>query len=664
MEHIQLSCNTNRLKNDNVMRKVLLIFAFASTILIYAGPHTVQRGENFADIARLYSIPLDSLLKVNQGMEAYTGLTIDVPIPVLVYDLGNSALFRFFNNKTLQNKEKGRKAYLKGHEAQGKLIVYTPQKASYKERKILDFYEEAVSYGDVDALYQLGRYLIHGRLYPHDLFPDFTQPMNDNINEFTKGIEYLQISALIGENTKALVELALACGNEKSMIYNPYICLGMLEYFKRELSIPVERLLCQMYEEGRGISKDYIKAYINCESGTLAEGSKDKTHKEKILEKIESLPVSVENTKYGVGLDAAAWLSFSYAHYHNDVMEPEGLFWLHRAARAGNADANWSLAGILNSGQYRKGSVGGNVEAQVMYFAQQAADNGNEEAVKYMASYREYQRKKKEYERQKDLERQREKEERKRARQEKWANIIGSVIQAGVQTYVAVENAKMQNKVSNSSYSMPQVSYMHMTDAQWQSRNQLAMQQILQYTINKNMADWNGTPMAPTDMSAVDFGSDMTPGGALWCWEQQQRINRMETQTGRMRWEQISFYRQQADCIERQMLENPLQPIEGYIDKDGNWISREMIETDNNNGEEHQYIREKNREYYQQRYGDRECHSCHGRKLCQTCNGKRYISNPFGLSDDKCPNCWLKNGRRTGLCANCQGKGTEYGLKN
>ncbi|MDO4161371.1 MAG: LysM domain-containing protein, partial [Prevotellaceae bacterium] len=67
------------------MRKyITFILSFMATIA-YAGPHTVQRGETLADIAMLYSVPLDSIIKSNPNTEAYAGLTIEVPISTLVY---------------------------------------------------------------------------------------------------------------------------------------------------------------------------------------------------------------------------------------------------------------------------------------------------------------------------------------------------------------------------------------------------------------------------------------------------------------------------------------------------------------------------------------------------------------------------------------------------
>ena len=75
-------------------------------------------------------------------------------------------------------------------------------------------------------------------------------------------------------------------------------------------------------------------------------------------------------------------------------------------------------------------------------------------------------------------------------------------------------------------------------------------------------------------------------------------------------------------------------------------------------------IRQKNRNYYSERYGNKECHICHNQKVCQTCNGKKYYYGNLGTSTPiECPNCFIENGVRTGLCGNCQGRGYVYGLR-
>ena len=256
-----------------------------------------------------------------------------------------------------------------------------------------------------------------------------------------------------------------------------------------------------------------------------------------------------------------------------------------------------------------------------------------------------------------------------------WANIAGSVIQAAAQTYVAVESAKMQSQQmqGTSPYTIQRMPMGQMSDAQWQTRNQLALQQLAQYTMNKTYADWTGTPMIPTDMSAVDLGTDMSPGSPLWNWGIQQQINTMATQNARMSCEISAFYKRQADQITQQLMENPLQPIAGYVDRDGIWISREMVAAGNNSFDNsdtssqyssHEDIRLKNKAYYAERYGNKDCRLCHGNGVCSTCNGKGYDYNEFGVQGiHECPNCLRVNGHASGKCSQCQGSGHVYGLK-
>lgn len=657
------------------MRLSIFFTILLIKISAIAGPHTLQKGEAFTDIARLYAIPLDSLLRANPQTQAYTGLTIEVPIHTLVYDLGNSYLFRAFRYKYSANASKGLKAYNNGYKKQLKFYSYSLRKKESVKQEIIQSYEKAISYGNVDALYQLGRYKIHGYFYNYDGFPSFNQPINQNLDEFQQGIEYLQIAAIIGNNREALIELAVACGHEMSPIRNPYLCLSMLEHYQQELELPLNGLLCYMYENGYGINADYLQAYLHCESSILVK-DREQTHREKILARIDSLSTSFETAKYGAGLDVQTMLSIGLSYYRHGILEPEGIFWLHRAARAGNADANWFLAGILQNSHFRKGTMGTltDIEPQMLHFARKAAKLGKQEAIEYIASYEAYQKEIKKRKREQEARRQAKAEERKRRKQEMWANIAGTLLQTAAQTYVAVEASKHQNQVYSPAYS-PQLSAGHMSDAQWLAKNQQALEQIMQYTINKSYADWTGTPMVPTDMSAVNLGNDMSPGSPLWSWCKQQEINRMQTVNTKMSCEIVAYYRRQADLITQQMIENPLQPIAGYVDYDGNWISSDMVASGNsdihtNNTTEnnsrynaHEEIRAKNRDYYSERYGNRECHHCHGRRVCQTCNGNKYYHSDLGSAELECTNCWIKNGHRTGLCSVCQGKGYVYGLK-
>lgn len=662
------------------MRLIGYLLAFSCAVSIYAGPHTIQKGETFADIAKLYNIPLDSIVKANPNTDAYAGLTIEVPLSTLVYDLGESELFRNIRYRRAFNYKKGCQKYKRAHEKQLKLYKVTGKKRQRLEAQIINDYVEAVSYGNTDALYQLGRYKVHGFLYCTDGYPTFDQSVNKNLDNFQNGIECLQIAALIGKNDKALIELALACGYEDSPIRNPYLCLGMLEQYQKELGLNVNNLICYMYENGYGIHPNLLQAYIYCPSTELTAKDESKTHREKILEQIEAMPTNFESSRYGVGFDTKTMISVGLSHYHDDILDPEGFFWLHRAARQNDADANWALASILQNGNHAEGSAGNswNIESQVLYFVKQAAANGKQEAVEYLEAYQKQQEAKAENERRREQERQRQIEEKKQRRRQMWANIASAVVQTAAQTYMAVEASKMQSSYMRGTptYSTQGMPVAQMSDAQWLARNELALQQIAQYTMNKTYADWTGTPMVPTDMSAVDLGTDMSPGSPLWNWVTQERLNTLTTQNARMRCEISAFYKRQADQITQQLIENPLQPIAGYVDGDGNWISHEMVaagynDLDSNDSSSkednvsgYEDIRAKNNAYNAERYGNKDCYRCHGSGKCETCNGKGYDYNEFGLSSTyECPNCLIVNGKASGKCRTCQGTGHVYGLK-
>lgn len=626
---------------------------------LHAGPHTVQKGETIDDIAALYGITPDSIAKANQGIKIFTGLTIEIPVSTLVTDISDSHLFRKFQNMNFRKIEKAHKTFLKGFKKQTRL---RPDKMSKDIERIISLYEEAAEEGSTDALYQLGRYLVHGRMYSSEGYPTFNMSVNKDVEQFSRGIEYLQIAAIAGKNRYAAVELAMACGYEESPIRNPYLCLGMLETYKTEFDIPLGEQLSDMYEFGYGISIDYIQAYINAPSRMAGTNGK-KSRKERILEKIEAMPSNFESSKYGVGLNSEALLSIAFTHYRDSIMDPEGFFWLHRAARSGDADANWVMAGILQNRNFVLGTTGGDTEGQVIHFARQAAEYGNQEAKDYVKAYDKYQ----EAKRQERLRQEIEIAERKRQKRQMWLETIGSLVQVAAQTYVAVEASKVQKKSSAQTYSMPQMSFSSISGSQQMAQNQLALQQIAQYTVNRSVADWNGTPMTPTDMSAVNLGTDMSPGSPLWMWSQQQEINSMQTANAKAGWQLCAFYKMQADRISQQMAENPMQPVEGFIDYDGQWISRGMIEADNGTESStkatvsEKTIRE---DYFQTRYGYKECSMCHGSQVCQTCNGKKSIHNSLGEPGYcECPNCWQINGKASGLCNICQGKGYVYGLK-
>ncbi len=75
------------------MRYITLIISLISLSML-AGPHTLQRGESFDDVARLYNVSVDSLKKYNRDVEEDVGYTIDGPIVNHFYDVGESDLYR------------------------------------------------------------------------------------------------------------------------------------------------------------------------------------------------------------------------------------------------------------------------------------------------------------------------------------------------------------------------------------------------------------------------------------------------------------------------------------------------------------------------------------------------------------------------------------------
>ncbi len=93
-----------------------------------------------------------------------------------------------------------------------------------------------------------------------------------------------------------------------------------------------------------------------------------------------------------------------------------------------------------------------------------------------------------------------------------------------------------------------------------------------------------------------------------------------------------------------------------------------LDKTSTSNSDDHysgfEEIRSKNKAYYAERYGNKECHICHGNGICPTCNGKGYNYNELGVQGShECPNCLIVNGRSSGKCCICQGTGYVYGLR-
>lgn len=652
------------------MRIITLIFGLIS-ISVLAGPHTLQRGESFEDIARLYDVPLDSLKKSNPDIEEYIGYTIDIPIENHFYDLGESDLFRKLKHNNGANKERGLKKFKSAYEKQLKLYRISDEKREKLQNEIIKEYEEAIEYGNIEALYQLGRRYIHGTFCSHDRLPDFSLSINNDIEEFSRGIEYMQIVGLLTGKANAYIYMAVACGHEDSPIRNPYLCISMLEVFADSKGWPVKELICFMYENGYGINKNLMQAYVYCDEAALIGKNGHTSKREKLLKQISELPKTKENSFYGNELDMSSMRALGLSYFKDDKISSQGLYWLHKAAHRNDAEANWLLAGILNNGNYLFGSVGNpyGIDSQVMTFVETAAALGHEDAEEYLEAYKQKEAEKAEQQRLlAERERQR-KAEKKARRRQMWTNLAGTVLQAAVQTWGQIEYAKQLSHVSQSSMSVtPTIN--GLSESQWMAKNRLALEQIFQYTVNKSIADWNGTPMIPTDMSAVNLGTDMSPGSPLWSWGMQQQINRISTQNARMQCETLAYYRRQTDMIEQQLRENPYQPITGYVNSDGYWISADIVGNtfDSSNNYEssyngHESIREKNSAYYKERYGNKDCHMCHGSGRCSSCNGTGYVSNRLTTGSGECPNCLLENMRRTGKCSTCRGTGSVYGLK-
>ena len=115
------------------MRILYCFWAFFCALSVYAGPHTLQKGETLADVAKLYDISLDSLVKANPNTDEYAGLTIEVPISTLVYDLGDSELFRNLRYRNTTDYKKGIKKYNQTYEKQLRFDKTSGQKRKNKD---------------------------------------------------------------------------------------------------------------------------------------------------------------------------------------------------------------------------------------------------------------------------------------------------------------------------------------------------------------------------------------------------------------------------------------------------------------------------------------------------------------------------------------------------
>lgn len=86
---------------------------------------------------------------------------------------------------------------------------------------------------------------------------------------------------------------------------------------------------------------------------------------------------------------------------------------------------------------------------------------------------------------------------------------------------------------------------------------------------------------------------------------------------------------------------------------DNNISERKKNKNNNNNN--------RSRDYYKNRYGQKQCSLCSGQKKCTTCNGYKYMRNSLG-NKVECPNCYKINGHNSGLCSKCRGTGTNFGI--
>lgn len=88
-----------------------------------------------------------------------------------------------------------------------------------------------------------------------------------------------------------------------------------------------------------------------------------------------------------------------------------------------------------------------------------------------------------------------------------------------------------------------------------------------------------------------------------------------------------------------------------FINNSYNYVE-ETVYKDTNSG---------TKTYYSKRYEHKDCNICRGSGICQTCNGNG-IHSAYRVKSE-CPNCFIKNGHRTGKCTWCGGTGKVFGLK-
>lgn len=413
--------------------QTLLAVLLVSFQFVYAGPHTVQKGESMTHIAKLYGIPLDSLIGANPDSKAYSGVVLEIPLVNSLCDLGHSGLFRRYRFPEGDKMREGESALKKARRKMAKSADDT--------ESIVKYYEKAVSCGNVVALRELGSYYIHGYSI---ISPSFENKMNDNVEQFLRGVELLQISSFVEGKDDALADLIVAYGHKDSPIRDVDLSVRTLEKYKTKYHKELGDYLYYMYENGYGVDRDYIKAYLHCPASDLLSKS-GLSKRERILEKIDAVSNSVDALKYGLGLEADSLFALGLNYYKDGDLKPEGLFWIHRAAYLGNAEANWTLSRILSNEQTCRAIPLVVSKDQSIAFARTAADLGNSDAMEYVEAYDKYIQEKERRERERRLEAAQREWERKEQRKQDWLGFAGGLFQAAAQTYAAVQMANNQS---------------------------------------------------------------------------------------------------------------------------------------------------------------------------------------------------------------------------
>ena len=115
-----------------------------------------------------------------------------------------------------------------------------------------------------------------------------------------------------------------------------------------------------------------------------------------------------------------------------------------------------------------------------------------------------------------------------------------------------------------------------------------------------------------------DYYSDLQ-----WEWQQQQILNQMQNQTMMMSQQVLNYYRQQAAAATYNLMNYPMQPMQGVYTYDGVYVTpetvnnyhREKVDCDNCDGG---YI-------YRQRYvGNGEVKQT--KRRCGMCHGRGYVT--------------------------------------